>query len=55
MVKFCQAKPIIIPTTIEYDFKITSKQLETVISSKTKIFIFNSPCNPTGSVYSKKN
>lgn len=54
MVKFCQAKPIIIPTTIEDDFKITSKQLETVITSKTKIFIFNSPCNPTGSVYDKK-
>ncbi|XME00337.1 MAG: pyridoxal phosphate-dependent aminotransferase [Candidatus Karelsulcia muelleri] len=54
MVKFCQAKPIIIPTTIKSNFKITYKQLKNVITSKTKIFIFNSPCNPTGCVYSKK-
>ncbi|NHU72549.1 pyridoxal phosphate-dependent aminotransferase [Candidatus Sulcia muelleri] len=53
MVKFCQAKPIILPTTIKSNFKITSKQLKNVITSKTKIFIFNSPCNPTGCVYSK--
>ncbi|WP_375323041.1 pyridoxal phosphate-dependent aminotransferase [Candidatus Karelsulcia muelleri] len=54
MVKFCQAKPIIIPTTIKDNFKITYKQLKTVINYKTKIFVFNTPCNPTGSVYSKE-
>lgn len=53
MVKFCQGTPILIPTTIETNFKITSDQLEKSITSRTKAFIFSSPCNPTGSVYSK--
>lgn len=37
---------------IETDFKLTATQLEAAITSKTKLFIFSSPCNPTGSVYS---
>jgi aspartate aminotransferase len=39
--------------TIETDFKITPEQLEAAINEKTKLFIFSSPCNPTGAVYSK--
>ncbi|HQW46363.1 MAG: pyridoxal phosphate-dependent aminotransferase [Bacteroidetes bacterium] len=38
----------------ENDFKITATQLESAITSKTKLFIFSSPCNPTGSIYSKE-
>jgi aspartate aminotransferase len=41
-----------IPTTIETDFKVTAEQLEAHITPKTKMIIFSSPCNPTGSVYS---
>lgn len=43
-----------INTTIESDFKITAEQLADAITPKTKAFIFSSPCNPTGSVYSKE-
>ncbi|WP_185864699.1 pyridoxal phosphate-dependent aminotransferase [Blattabacterium cuenoti] len=52
MVKFCEACPVIVRTTIENDFKINAEKLKKAITSKTKLFIFNSPCNPTGSVYS---
>ena len=38
----------------ENDFKITATQLESAITSKTKLFIFSSPCNPTGSIYTKE-
>jgi aspartate aminotransferase len=43
-----------IPTTIETDFKITGEALEAAITPKTKLIIYSSPCNPSGSVYSKK-
>ena len=49
----CEAKFKIIPSSINNDFKITAKQLELAISNKTKLIIFNSPNNPSGSVYSK--
>ena len=39
---------------IENDYKITPQQLEAAINTKTKLFIFSSPCNPTGSVYSRE-
>ncbi len=39
---------------IDQDFKITPQQLEAAITPKTKLFMFSSPCNPTGSVYSKE-
>jgi len=39
---------------IDSDFKITPEQLEASITSKTKLFMFSSPCNPTGSVYSRE-
>ena len=39
---------------IDTDFKITPSQLEAAISPATKMFIFSSPCNPTGSIYSKE-
>jgi len=42
-----------IPCPIETDFKLTADQLEAAITPNTKLFIFSSPCNPTGSVYSR--
>ncbi len=43
-----------IPTSIESDFKITPEALEAAITPKTKMMIYSSPCNPSGSVYSEK-
>lgn len=43
-----------IPTSIKTDFKITAESLEAAITPKTKLIIYSSPCNPSGSVYSKK-
>lgn len=53
IIKMADGTPVVIPATVENDFKITAAQLEESITPKTKIFIFSSPCNPTGSVYSK--
>lgn len=54
LVKIADGEPIEVPTSIESDFKITPQQLEAAITDKTKLIIFSSPCNPTGSVYSHK-
>ncbi|NNC94198.1 MAG: pyridoxal phosphate-dependent aminotransferase [Chitinophagales bacterium] len=45
-------KKIEIPTSIENDFKITAEELDAVCNENSKLLIFSSPCNPTGSVYS---
>ena len=49
-----EAKSIIIPSSIETDFKITPKQLEQAITPKTKLVMFNSPNNPSGVIYSEE-
>jgi aspartate aminotransferase len=54
ILKLTEAKPIIVNTSIENDFKITPQQLQQAITSKTRMMIFSSPCNPSGSVYSEK-
>lgn len=54
MVKLAEGKSVFIDTDIEADFKITPQQLENAITEKSKVFMFSSPCNPTGSVYSKE-
>jgi aspartate aminotransferase len=54
LVRLCEATPVMVKGGIESDFKVTAAQLEKAISSKTKALIFSSPCNPTGSVFSKK-
>ena len=54
IVKLAQGKSVIIDAGVEQDYKITPKQLEKAITKKTKIFLFNTPSNPTGAVYSKK-
>jgi len=43
-----------VPTSIENKFKITPESLENAITEKTKLFVFSSPCNPTGSLYTKE-
>ena len=47
-------KPVIVSCTQETDFKLTAKELEQVITKKSKWLILNSPSNPTGSCYSRK-
>ena len=49
-----EAKSVIIPSSIENDFKISPEQLEGSINSKTKLVMFNSPNNPSGTIYTKK-
>ncbi len=53
IVKLCGGKPILVQTSIENDFKPTMDSLEKAVSEKSKAIIFSSPCNPSGSVYSK--
>ncbi len=50
----CNAKSVVVKTTIENDFKVKPEELEAKITDKTKLLIFSSPCNPTGSRYSKE-
>lgn len=52
MVSLSGGKPVFIETDIECDFKVTPSQIEDAITPKTKAILFNSPSNPTGSVYS---
>ena len=44
----------LVPTSFENKYKITPAQLEAALTDKTRLFIFSSPCNPSGSVYSKE-
>jgi aspartate aminotransferase len=53
LVKLAEGVSVFIDSTVETDFKITPEQLEAAITPKTKLFMFSSPCNPTGSVYTK--
>src|SRR6201986_1618051 len=53
VVKLAEGVSVFIDAPVEQDFKITPEQLEAAITPKTKLFMFSSPCNPTGSVYSK--
>ena len=48
-----EATPVIVPTGIEQNFKITPEQLEAAITPKTKLIMFNSPNNPSGTVYTE--
>ena len=52
IVKVAEGIPVIVHAGIENDFKITAEQFEKAITPKTKMLIFSSPCNPTGSLYS---
>ncbi len=52
MVRLAGAEPVLIDAGIEHDFKITPEQLRAAITEKTRLFILNSPSNPTGASYS---
>ena len=52
MVKLASGTPLIVNTLAENDYKITPEQLEQAITPNSKLFVFNSPSNPTGAVYS---
>ncbi|KJD33452.1 aspartate aminotransferase [Tamlana nanhaiensis] len=54
IVKLFGGVPVEVKTSIETDFKMTAEQLEAAITPKTKMMWFSSPCNPSGSVYSKE-
>ncbi|HTB26769.1 MAG TPA: pyridoxal phosphate-dependent aminotransferase [Puia sp.] len=54
LVKIARGKVVEVHTSLESGFKITPAQLEAAITPKTKVFLFSSPCNPSGAVYSKK-
>ena len=53
LVKIARGKVVEVHTTLESGFKVTPEQLEASITDKSKVFLFSSPCNPSGSVYSK--
>ncbi len=54
MVNYAGGIPVLVKSSIETDFKISAQQLEAAITPKTKLLIFSSPCNPSGSVMSKE-
>lgn len=54
MVKLAEGKAVFIPAMVENNFKITPAQLEEAITPKTKVILYSSPCNPTGSVYTRE-
>jgi aspartate aminotransferase len=54
LVRLTEATPVIVKGGIENDFKVSAAQLEKAITPKTKMIIFSSPCNPTGSVFSRE-
>jgi aspartate aminotransferase len=54
IVKLNEGVPVEVKTDIQNDFKMTAAQLEAAITPKTKMIWYSSPCNPSGSVYSKE-
>jgi aspartate aminotransferase len=54
MVQMVGAAYVLVPTTVENKFKMTPEQLRAAITPRSKLLMLNSPCNPTGSVYSRQ-
>ncbi len=54
IIKLAEGTPIEIPSSIDSDFKVTADDLERAITSKTKMLMFSSPCNPSGTVYTQE-
>jgi len=54
IIKLAEGKSVFIPSTVETDYKVTAEQIRKTITPKTKMFVFSSPCNPSGSVYTKE-
>jgi aspartate aminotransferase len=53
-IKLAEGIPVLIHTSVESNFKINAEQLKKAITPKTKLIVFSTPCNPSGSVYSKE-
>ena len=54
IIKLSEGVPVEIPSAVEQNFKVSAEDIENSISEKTKMFMFSSPCNPSGSVYTEK-
>jgi aspartate aminotransferase len=54
IIKMAEGIPVFIDTSIKNDFKISPSELQGAITNKTKMMIYSSPCNPSGSIYSKE-
>ena len=54
IVRLAGGTPVLVKTSLESGYKISPKQLEDAITDRTRLFMFSSPCNPTGAVYSKE-
>lgn len=54
IVKLAEGVPVEVPSSIATDFKVTPEQLRAAITPKTKLLMFSSPCNPSGTVYTKE-
>lgn len=53
IIKLAEATAVEIPSSIDTDFKVSPEQLEAAITPKTKLLLFSTPCNPSGTVYTK--
>jgi|TARA_B110000263_G_scaffold115566_1_gene100715 aspartate aminotransferase len=53
IIKLAEGVPVEIPSSVKNNFKVTPDQIENAITEKTKMFMFSSPCNPSGSVYTE--
>ena len=54
IVKMCEGEPILLSASVDEDFKVPASRIKNAITSKTKLLMFSSPCNPSGSVFSKE-
>jgi aspartate aminotransferase len=54
VIKLAEGKAVVIDTTIDNNFKVTAKEIEAAITPKTRLIMFSTPCNPTGSVYTRE-
>lgn len=54
LIQLAEGKPVLVKGGLENDFKVSAKQVEEAITDKTKAIIYSSPCNPTGSVFTKE-
>ena len=54
IIKLSEGVPVEIPSSVDQNFKVSAEDIENSISEKTKMFMFSSPCNPSGSVYTEK-
>jgi len=54
IVKLAEGIPVEIPSSVQNNFKVSAKEIEKSITKKTRMFMFSSPCNPSGSVYTER-